>query len=89
MDLRARPEAEPGNLVTLTTLRRVLGGCSRALIIAFRQLHVSKGTWRSGTAEARERIRSAAVHWCHSVRAARGSIVKPLDDPAVAALRAG
>jgi hypothetical protein len=106
--------------------------------MALRQLHVSKGAWRSGTAEAREiqdvalpttwnhveagtaaiagmptlfvveegvigglfdlgdaghvvtsidlarpdreRSRNAAVHWCHSVREARGAIVKPLDD---------
>ena len=36
----------------ISEVRRVLSGCSGAVIMGFRQLEVSKGTWRSGTAEA-------------------------------------
>ncbi|MFN0139738.1 MAG: pentapeptide repeat-containing protein [Pyrinomonadaceae bacterium] len=37
----------------VSEVRRVLIGCSGALIIAFRQLEVTKGKWRSGTEEAK------------------------------------
>ena len=37
----------------MSEVRRVLRGCSGALIIGFRQLEVARGTWRSGTQEAR------------------------------------
>ena len=41
------------NVGAMSEVRRVLRGCSGALIIAFRQLEVAKGTWRSGTEETR------------------------------------
>jgi hypothetical protein len=37
----------------ISEVRRVLKGCSGALVIGFRQLEVAKGTWRSGTEEAK------------------------------------
>jgi Pentapeptide repeats (8 copies) len=37
----------------ISEVRRVLIGCSGALIIGFRQLEVAKGTWRSGTEEVK------------------------------------
>ncbi len=37
----------------ISEVRRVLIGCAGALIVGFRQLEVTKGTWRSGTGEAR------------------------------------
>jgi pentapeptide repeat protein len=37
----------------ISEVRRVLIGCSGALIIGFRQLEVTKGTWRSGTEEVK------------------------------------
>lgn len=37
----------------ISEVRRVLSGCSGAVIMGFRQLEVSKGTWRRGTAEAK------------------------------------
>jgi len=37
----------------VSEVRRVLSGCSGALIMGFRQLEVTKGMWRSGTAEAK------------------------------------
>jgi Pentapeptide repeats (9 copies) len=37
----------------ISEVRRVLMGCSGALIIGFRQLEVTKGTWRSGTKEVK------------------------------------
>jgi hypothetical protein len=41
------------NVGAMSEVRRVLMGCSGALIVGFRQLEVAKGTWRSGTEEAR------------------------------------
>lgn len=41
------------NVGAMSEVRRVLMGCSGALIIGFRQLEVAKGTWRSGTEEAK------------------------------------
>src|ERR1051325_4804934 len=41
------------NVGAMSEVRRVLRGCSGAVIIAFRQLEVAKGTWRSGTEETR------------------------------------
>jgi uncharacterized protein YjbI with pentapeptide repeats len=38
----------------ISEVRRVLSGCSGALIVGFRQLEVSKGIWRGGTEEARD-----------------------------------
>jgi hypothetical protein len=38
----------------VSEVRRVLSGCSGALILGFRQLEVSKGIWRGGTEEAKE-----------------------------------
>jgi len=47
-------------------VRRVLGGCSGAVIIGFRQLEVAAGTWRSGTAEAKSVENVAlATTWNH------------------------
>lgn len=37
----------------VSEVRRVLSGCSGAVILGFRQLEVTKGMWRSGTAEAK------------------------------------
>jgi len=41
------------NVGALSEVRRVLIGCSGALIVGFRQLEVTTGTWRSGTQEAK------------------------------------
>ena len=41
------------NVGAISEVRRVLMGCSGALVIGFRQLEVTKGTWRSGTGEAK------------------------------------
>jgi len=41
------------NVGAMSEVRRVLMGCSGALIVGFRQLEVAKGTWRSGTEEAK------------------------------------
>jgi len=37
----------------ISEVRRVLSGCSGAIIMGFRQFEVAKGMWRSGTAEAK------------------------------------
>lgn len=41
------------NVGAISEVRRVLRGCSGALIIGFRQLEVTKGMWRSGTEEVK------------------------------------
>jgi hypothetical protein len=41
------------NVGAISEVRRVLIGCAGAMIVGFRQLEVAKGTWRSGTDEAR------------------------------------
>ena len=42
------------NVGAIAEVRRLMSGCSGAIVIGFRQLEVSKGVWRGGTEEARD-----------------------------------
>ncbi len=52
IDATTVSRADYPSVGAISEVRRVLIGCSGALIIGFRQLEVIKGTWRSGTEEA-------------------------------------
>src|SRR5215831_8357203 len=53
IDATTVERGEYPNVGAISEIRRVLMGCSGALIIGFRQLEVTKGMWRSGTEEAK------------------------------------
>lgn len=66
IDATTVSRADYPSVGAISEVRRVLIGCSGALIIGFRQLEVIKGTWRSGTEEAKS-IENAALPttWNH------------------------
>ncbi|RZT93869.1 pentapeptide repeat-containing protein [Rivibacter subsaxonicus] len=54
IDVATVDRSDYPNVGAVSEVRRVLSGCSGALVLGFRQLEVSKGVWRAGTEEARE-----------------------------------
>jgi Pentapeptide repeats (8 copies) len=54
LDVATVDRSDYPNVGAVSEVRRVLSACSGVLVLGFRQLEVSKGTWRAGTEEARE-----------------------------------